>query len=309
MRRILREFIRTSLRPVERLALKGSENLLYPPIFIVSPPRSGSTLLYCLAVQKFHLSYFSNFAMMCPESPAVMTLLAASLGACAGGNSLENHFGETPGWNGPNQGYRVWNRWFPTDKDYVDPALLSPFSRRQARQTIKIIEQATRSPFINKWQRNATRVQAIQAIFPEAVFLHLQRDPIMTVQSILNARRKLLANDSEWFSAMPRSYVPDSRKNHLRQAAEQVALIEMDLEEDKKVVGRDKFFTLSYQELCHDSDMALETFSSWYAARTGIQLRCRRFLNIDLTEIKSIHMTGDEIQQIKCVFEELRFHN
>src|SRR3546814_8829467 len=73
---------------------------------IVSPPRSGSTLLYLLAVQKYRLSYFSNFAMACPASPALLTLLGAPFGACAGGASLDNSFGETPGWNGPNQGYR-----------------------------------------------------------------------------------------------------------------------------------------------------------------------------------------------------------
>src|ERR1044071_3279403 len=143
MRRILRDLVRTSLRPIEHLALQGSEDLPFAPIFVISPPRSGSTLLYLLAVQKFHLSYFSNFSMMCPESPAVLTLLGAPFGACAGGTTLQNRFGETSGWNAPNQGYRAWNRWFPSDRDYVAPAEISPDSRRQVRQTIRMIEKAT----------------------------------------------------------------------------------------------------------------------------------------------------------------------
>src|ERR1044071_3494231 len=119
MRRILRDLVRTSLRPIEHLALQGSEDLPFAPIFVVSPPRSGSTLLYLLAVQKFHLSYFSNLAMACPESPALLTRLGAPIGVCAGGPDLKNRFGETYGWNAPSQGYRAWNKWLPAERDYI----------------------------------------------------------------------------------------------------------------------------------------------------------------------------------------------
>lgn len=306
MRKLLRDAVRASLRPLELLAVMGKGDLPYPPIFIVSPPRSGSTILYVLAVQKFHLGYFSNFSMTCPESPALLTLLGAPFGACSGGSTLENSFGETYGWNAPNQGYRAWNRWFPTDRDYIAQDEVKPRDRLRLRQTIAMMEKATGSPFINKWQRNATRVRALHAIFPEAVFLQLRRDPLLTVQSILSARKKL-ANDDEWFSAMPRSYMPDSGKDHLRQAAEQVALLEMDLEEDKKAIGQDRFFVMRYEDLCRNADIALDEFSAWYASRTGIPLRQRQDLNVALTESKSIRMTDKEVRDIKDVFREIHF--
>ena len=66
MRDFLRDAVRTSLKPLESLALHLGEPIPFPPIFIISMPRSGSTLLYLLAVRKFRLSYFSNFAMACP---------------------------------------------------------------------------------------------------------------------------------------------------------------------------------------------------------------------------------------------------
>jgi len=245
--------------------------------------------------------------MMCPESPAVLTLLGAPFGVCAGGTTLQNRFGETTGWNAPNQGYRAWNRWFPSDRDYVAPAEISADSRRQVRQTIRMVEKATRSPFINKWQRNATRIQVLGTVFPEAVFLHLRRDPLLTVQSILLARKELRTDDSGWFSAMPRSYVRDTRKDQLQQAAEQVALIEMDLDADKILVGEDRFFPLRYGDLCRDPDVALEVFSTWYASRTGTSLRSRRRLNIDLTENKSIHIAERDVEQIKDVFKRLKY--
>src|SRR3546814_14594358 len=114
VRSALRDAVRAGLAPVERLALRLGDPLPYAPIFIVSPPRSGSTLLYLLAVQKYRLSYFSNFAMACPASPALLTLLGAPFGACAGGASLDHSFGATPGWNGRSEKRRVGKEWVST---------------------------------------------------------------------------------------------------------------------------------------------------------------------------------------------------
>jgi hypothetical protein len=307
MRKLLRSGIRASLRHFESWVIGTNERLPFPPIFIISPPRSGSTLLYLLAVKKFDLAYFSNFSVTCPESPAVLTLLSAPFGVCSGGASLQNSFGETIGWNAPNQGYRVWNRWFPTDRDYLQPNSIPAACRRQMRRTIAAIERIGGSPFINKWQRNTTRVQALHAIFPEALFLHLRRDAFMTAQSILLARRKLLADEAEWFSAMPRSYVTVRGKSHLRQAAEQVALLEQDLEEDRKLIGEDRFFTLSYEELCQNPDLTLETFAAWYASRSGLQLRQRKALNMTFTGNNVMQISNAEVAEIGRIFDELRF--
>src|SRR3546814_14057903 len=126
VRSALRDAVRAGLAPVERLALRLGDPLPYAPIFIVSPPRSGSTLLYLLAVQKYRLSYFSNFAMACPASPALLTLLGPPLDACAGGAPLATSFGQTTGWKGPKQCNRAWHRWFPTALAFVPPPTLPP---------------------------------------------------------------------------------------------------------------------------------------------------------------------------------------
>ena len=308
MRQLLRDIVRKSLRPMERLVLPAGADVPFPPIFIVSPPRSGSTLLYLLAAQRFHLSYFSNLAMTCPESPALLTLLGAQFGACEGGHNLKNRFGETYGWNAPSQGYRAWNRWFPVDRDYVAPGDVTPEHCRDMRRTIGAIERATASPFINKWQKNTTRVQALHAIFPEAVFLHLRRDPILTVQSILAARRALGTGDSEWFSAMPRSCDRSTGKTMLQQAAEQVALLELDLEADKKLIGAERFFELNFRDLCSDANAALDGFSAWNIARTGVRLRHRHDVEAGLKENTTITMATEDITEVKRIFDRLGFH-
>lgn len=306
MRIFLRDAVRATLKPLESLVLPLGEPLPFPPIFIISLPRSGSTLLYLLAVRKFRLSYFSNFAMSCPASPGLLTLVGAPFGACGGGASLENSFGETKGWSGPNQGYRTWNTWLPTDRDFIDPGTISAAQSRKLRQTVGLIEKAARAPFINKWQRNATRLQVLQAIFPEAVFLHLRRDSLMTAQSILLARREMLSGPNDWFSAKPRGYLSDPRKSQLRLAAEQVAFLEKDVEEDKDILGRDKFFELDYGTLCRDANASLDAFAAWYQRRTSRVLQERRKLDIRLTESNNLRISVDEAREIDNILRTLR---
>lgn len=306
MRDFVRDAVRVSLKPLESLALHIGEPIPFPPIFIISLPRSGSTLLYLLAVRKFRLSYFSNFTMACPASPGILTAVGAPFGACGGAASLDNSFGETRGWSGPNQGYRAWNLWFPTDRDFVEPAAVPPRHRRKLRQTVGLVEKAARAPFINKWQRNATRVQALHAVFPEAVFLHLWRDSLLTAQSVLLARRRLLSSPDSWFSAMPRNYLHDPRKSQLQLAAEQVALLERDLEEDKDALGRDRFFELDYEALCRSPDEALDAFARWYVRRTSQRLRERRRLNLHLTESNRIRISRGEAAEIENILSAVR---
>jgi hypothetical protein len=306
MRDFLRDTVRASLKPLEAAALHRGEPIPFPPIFIISLPRSGSTLLYLLAVRKYRLSYFSNFAMACPASPGILTALGAPFGACGGGSSLDNSFGETRGWNGPNQGYRTWNLWFPTDRDFIEPAAIPPQHRRKLRQTVGLVEKAARAPFINKWQRNATRVQALHAVFPEAVFLHLRRDSLLTAQSVLLARRQLLSSSDSWFSAKPRNYLHDPRKSQLQLAAEQVALLERDLEEDKDALGRERFFELDYEALCRAPDDALDGFARWYAHRTSKGLKERGKLELRLRESNTIRISQTEAAEIGNILSAVR---
>ena len=305
LRDAMRDTLRSALEPAESLLLGLGKPVRSPPVFIVSLPRSGSTLLYLLLIQRFRFSYFSNFAMSCPASPGTLTVLGAPFGVCMGGIRMENNFGETRGWNGPNQGYRTWNRWLAAQSDYIDPVDIPVASCRRLRQTIGLIESAVNAPFINKWQKNATRIRALHAVFPEAVFIHLRRDRLLTAQSILLARRKLKLSQDQWFSAKPRHYSADPGKSDLRQAAEQVALLELELEQDKALIGAERFFELNYEHLCKDLGATLTAFANWYEVVAHRALRKRPEVVVQLNESNSIRISDQEVAEINGIFREV----
>ena len=56
----------------ERRRLQPPERLTHAPMFVISLPRSGSTLLYQLLLQRFRLAYFSNLMAAFPDSPVTV---------------------------------------------------------------------------------------------------------------------------------------------------------------------------------------------------------------------------------------------
>ena len=66
------QWLQSALARAERATLRRSTAIMRRPIFIVSLPRSGSTLFYLLLLQRFRLCYFSNLMARLPESPVVV---------------------------------------------------------------------------------------------------------------------------------------------------------------------------------------------------------------------------------------------
>src|SRR5690606_21792278 len=75
---LLRRIAMTGLRPLEAaLVARGAREAeaAPPPVFVVGPPRSGTTLVYQLLVRRFRVAYLSNLAHRLYETPAAATWL------------------------------------------------------------------------------------------------------------------------------------------------------------------------------------------------------------------------------------------
>ena len=85
----------------------------YSPIFILGLPRTGSTLLYQLCAKRFKTCYLSNFMMKFPDQCILMAKISYCFFGCTPPNNFNSHYGETKGWRGVNQGYKLWSNLFP----------------------------------------------------------------------------------------------------------------------------------------------------------------------------------------------------
>jgi hypothetical protein len=289
----------------ERRRLEPPARLTYGPLFVISLPRSGSTLLYQLLLQRFRLAYFSNLMAAFPESPVTIAAMSDLFGGQSPPDDLASTFGSTRGWNAPNQGWRLWNRWLPDSLDYIDPASLDPAAIGEMRATIDQLQRRQHAPFVSKWQRHAPRLCALAAAFPEALFIHLHRSPEMTAQSILAGRRRFLGDEAAWLSARPRAYERIRQLAPIEQVCAQVVELERDIRDDQARVGTDRFMFVSYESLCLGPQAVLDGVADWYRERTGAALPIRREIDMRLDKQSRPSVAAAEFEAIRAILERL----
>lgn len=147
------------------------------PVFIVSPPRTGSTFL------------FETLA----QSPSVFTI----------GDESHQLIEGVPGLAPEARGFAS-NRLLAED---ATPAIISELRQRFAsalrdRDQRPPLPPGTRIRMLEKTPKNALRVPFLAAVFPEARFLYLHRDPRQVLSSMMEAwasgRFRMYANLPNW---------------------------------------------------------------------------------------------------------------
>lgn len=162
----IRKSLRTNFQPgprdyVNRAALRARQAAHLPayaagrrldrPVFIIGAPRSGTSLLYSVL----------------RSAPA---------------------FAHWPG-----EAHEVWEAdYHPALRGWVSNALTAADVDDKAAQRIRrafFLVAGSRRRLIDKTPRNALRVSFVDAIFPDARYVHLVRDGRENVNSLINAWR------------------------------------------------------------------------------------------------------------------------
>jgi hypothetical protein len=265
------------LRPIEtKLRESGRGALEYAPVFIVGPPRTGSTLLYQLLVRRYRFCYFSNLLNRFPATPLALAMLSKSFGGFDAAAEFNSRYGDTSGWRSPNQGREWWDGLLPESPSALDPAAVSSEAKEHIRTTVCAMQRICERPFINKWPPNSVRVRLLAEIFPQALFVRISRDTGPTVRSILRGRQELCQRGSGWFSVKPPGYREIMRERPPEeQAAWQISSIERAIDADAEIVGAQRFLQVRYEPLTSRPRQALDAIADFYESSTGLALETR----------------------------------
>ena len=256
-RSLIRSGVRAVLVPLlraqEPFLVNGGDGPQMPPTFIIGAPRAGTTVLYQLVTDQLRVSYFCNFAASFPLAPVAATRLIR--------REIRNHrsnftssYGSTSERAGPNEGYRIWLRWFKWAR--APGVLVSAKDAKNARGTVAALERMLGGSFVNKDPHHSARIRALCDVFPRCVFLWLRRDPLAAARSLLTARRESprcsanLPLEQIWWGHRPREYDLIKRKHYIDQVCEQVYYTERNILEDLSVVGPERCLEVRYERLC-----------------------------------------------------------
>src|SRR6185295_3526902 len=98
-----------ALLPFERRRIRAAKPSPHPILFIVGPPRSGTTLAYQVLAHFLPVTYFNNLTDLFPRSPLSASLLF-NRWLRPNPDPFHSFYGNTAGLAEPNDAFHIWNR-------------------------------------------------------------------------------------------------------------------------------------------------------------------------------------------------------
>ncbi len=243
-------------------------------VFIVGPPRSGTTLLYEALATRFRFAYISNAAHRMYHTPAAATRLFSRCIADWRG-TFKSRYGHISGWGSPNEGGWIWRRWIPEDH-YLDSSAADALPVNQMRRTFSAMSAILRAPMLNKNVMHSVHMRLLDRVFPSCVFIALERSPADNIRSIVHARIEShgLRHVRRWLSVRPRGWEDFQDAPVVDQVAAQVYHTYRDISLDSTSLGDDRVWWVDYKGLCEDPTATMKCIYD-FLVRNGIDVQDR----------------------------------
>lgn len=203
-----------------------------PLLFILGPPRSGTTLVSQLIQASQVFCTLTNLAAYFWKAPALGLMLSSLLEMRDGDTTTD--FKSLRGvtrdlWEPHEFGY-FWSRWFDLGQDThcLDRAARAKVDTQGLVRSIVAMQSVQRRPLAfknNTWF--SFQADLLAEIFPRAVFVSCSRDPYYIAQSIWMQRIDLYADPARWWSVRPPDYAEIVHLPPLEQVARQAVSIEI----------------------------------------------------------------------------------
>ncbi|MBM3660880.1 MAG: hypothetical protein FJW95_15460, partial [Actinobacteria bacterium] len=242
-----------SVRPAAPAPRRGAAPRIERPVFIVSSPRSGSSLMFETLAKSPDLFTVGGESHMVIESIPALTPAA-----------------------------HEWHSNRLTEADAA-PEIVARLQENFVQELRDRDGQAPIGPvrMLEKTPKNSLRVPFLQAAFPDAVFIYLYRDPRETVSSMLDAWRsgrfKMYADLPGW-TGTPWSLllVPGWQDLIGRPLADVVtsqwATATTWLLDDLEALDPDRWCVASYDRLVADPQTEMERLAAFAGVRWDQEL-------------------------------------
>ena len=207
-----------------------------PCIMIVSPPRSGSTIIYQVLVRVIPSVYISNLHLLFPYCASRYMVKRKRFGSIT--NSFDNYYGYTSNLYDVNEGNQI-----------VEKLLKSASTIEEIRENfnsfIHLMKSDSERPLIFKNVRFYSRIYELHKFIPEITFLRIKRDIEEVVQSVVRAYHELGT-----FHPTPAHLKNKHAEDYIEFAVKQIIAIEESLESQKQKINPKNWIEWTYEDFC-----------------------------------------------------------
>lgn len=272
-----------------------------PQLLIVGLPRTGTTMVSQLLARYLDVSYFPNVSAIFPSAPIWATKRFVGDFSTAP-KTTKNFYGSTAGFQGISDGFHIWNRWFGSDR-YCIGHLPNDDEVADLQAFFFAWNGVFNKTLLNKNNRNVDGIASLAQFLPNAFFVVVERDPAMTIQSLLQARRFVQGSDSTGWGLFSNRFDTDS--DPIRSVCKQVAFGIHRLEEQLSHVSQDRIVRFSYEDFCGAPTSALESVLELVS---GVRMRPRQDLGAmpPLQANSKVSLPQEQWKKIQEEFSEAR---
>ena len=260
------------------------------PIFILGPHRSGTTLVYktlhyhpTITAFDRHVRAFRRCLWLAPVARKWL------------------------GRNKPLESQRVWDEHARDQDDHLGAAEATPAIAAHYRRLVSTtVRQRGATRFVAKYPRHSLRTEWIDAVFPDALFVHVARDWRAVVLSTLKRKVKREHGSGRWFGVRPTGWREWTELPHDEAAVRTFAAVSRELEARREQFG-DRWLTVRYDEICDaPADQfatLLERLGVAHDTRFDERLARHGFRNFD--DKWRSELDADRVDELRAIDPEL----
>jgi len=237
----------------------------YPIMFVMGPLRSGTTLFMQWLATCGFVAYPTNLLSRFYGAPVVGAQIQLLLTDprfnfrneildFTSPISFDSENGKTKGALEPNEFWYFWRRFLPFQElDWLpDEELFRVVDQEKLVGELAALTRVFGKPFALKSMILNYNIPFLNAIFKKALFIQIKRDPVTNVASILEARKRQLGSENEWYSFKIPEYPQLKHLDPVTQSAGQLHYINKAVTQGMAMVDTSRKLVVQYEDFCQN---------------------------------------------------------
>lgn len=256
-----------------------NQKMPFPLILIMGPLRSGTTLFSQWLANSGLVAYPTNLLSRFYQAPILgskIQLLLTDprfnfrdeLGEFAQQAEYRSENGKTKGVLAPNEFWYFWRRFLsdPQRDVWSDEELKQNMDIATMRAELIGMMSVFQQPFAAKGMLFNYNIPFLNSILEKVIFVQIKRDPVSNVASVLDARKRQLGSESQWYSFQIPEYEALKDLDPMTQVSGQIHHINNAVDNGISSVDESRKLIVQYEEFCENP----EYFFDELAAKLGL---------------------------------------
>jgi hypothetical protein len=275
---------------IERLCAPSQK--LHTPrlVFIIGGHRTGATFISQVIANHNNLRSLNNFNSLFSKSNFLLFTLISNFSSTKPLANIKNFYGQSWGLLEISDVHEVWDKWYGIDHDTA-PKNLSEDIKQDLKLYFSGLSQAYGKPIIIKNGRNSLMVRQLAAVFPEALFVLVERSIEDVALSTLSANKVFGRKEDVWGLRPKKIQNLDGNLTEVEKVVKNLIALNSEITEQLEAVSKKNIFKINYSEFCIEPEKKLENLYDWISKRFGVTL------NVDIEIPKSLEIRKNDNQK------------